>query len=271
MLSLRLWTAFAFGIPMIGAVWLLPTAGFALLFGVIGLLALWEWTRMVGWEKRRLRGLLLGVNLIALAMLISRPDSATLYTVAQLGVAWWLLGLIWLGHASFGRVPSRRNRLIKTLAGSLIVVPAWAAAVLLHRAEDGPLWVLAAFGLIWSADSAAYFVGRTWGQHKLAPDISPGKTWEGLWGALVGSIGFAALASLLLLETGIERFALIGLAVVTVLFSVAGDLFESLIKRQADTKDSGTLFPGHGGAFDRFDSLFAALPIFALGKAWIGL
>ena len=125
--------------------------------------------------------------------------------------------------------------------------------------------------LIWAGDSGAYFFGRAFGRVKLAPSISPGKTREGLYGGLLASGLFAALAGVWLLDGRIQIAALVGLAVITILFSVVGDLFESLIKRQSKQKDSGTLFPGHGGMLDRLDSVFAALPIFVAGKFWLGL
>jgi phosphatidate cytidylyltransferase len=152
----------------------------------------------------------------------------------------------------------------KILMGFLVLIPCWAALNYLRSLHDGIYTLLFLFALIWGADSAAYFVGRKWGKHKLAPQVSPGKSWQGLCGALVCALFIAAIAGWLS-ETPIQlwwRGAVI--AVVTVLFSVMGDLFESMIKRQAGVKDSGQLLPGHGGLLDRIDSLTAAAPIFVL-------
>lgn len=118
--------------------------------------------------------------------------------------------------------------------------------------------------LIWTADSFAYFAGRRWGRVKLAPQISPGKTREGVYGALIGSALCGALLHWLRPETG-SLSVLVLLSVTIALFSVVGDLFESLLKRQAGLKDSGTLLPGHGGVLDRIDSLTAAAPVFLFG------
>ncbi len=161
------------------------------------------------------------------------------------------------------------------LAGTLAIVPAWAALVLIHAGGDPPghqghLWLLAALALVWAADSGAYFAGRHFGKHKLAPRISPNKTWEGLVGGLIAGVAVAVGLGWL---AGIDAAHLPGLlvtSVVAVFASVLGDLFESLIKRHAGAKDSGHLIPGHGGVLDRVDGVLAAIPVFALGKEIFG-
>jgi phosphatidate cytidylyltransferase len=146
------------------------------------------------------------------------------------------------------------------------------AILALHQnGEEGPLLLLFLLVLIWVADSGAYFAGHRWGKRKLAPVISPGKSWEGVYGALVGaSLCGAVLAWYQQDEAG--ALWLIPVSVVTVAISVVGDLFESILKRRMDMKDSGNLLPGHGGMLDRIDSLTAAAPVFALGlQLTIGL
>jgi phosphatidate cytidylyltransferase len=121
--------------------------------------------------------------------------------------------------------------------------------------------------LVWATDTGAYFVGRRWGGRKLAPKVSPGKTFAGLWGGLGFGLLTAAAAALGL---GVGQWPLfVAACLVTVGFAVAGDLYESMVKRQVDVKDSGNLLPGHGGALDRLDSLTAAAPAFALGMTWL--
>jgi phosphatidate cytidylyltransferase len=132
-------------------------------------------------------------------------------------------------------------------------------------------WALYALVLVWGADTFAYLAGSRWGTTKLAPKISPGKTVAGVYGALAGSALIAVIGGWLLDVRGMTLLALVVLAMISVLFSIVGDLFESLIKRHASVKDSGSLFPGHGGVCDRLDGAFAALPIFVLGKAALGL
>ena len=145
-------------------------------------------------------------------------------------------------------------------AGLVVLVPAALAMVALAPAEA--LLVLA---VVWIADTAAYLAGRRWGRHKLAPAISPGKTWEGAAGGLIGAAAYAMILSILFAGTQATRMAVfLGAAALLVAVSILGDLFESAAKRQAGVKDSGTLLPGHGGIMDRIDSATAVLPIAAL-------
>lgn len=142
-------------------------------------------------------------------------------------------------------------------AGFAVLVPAGLAMVWLE-----PLAVLLVLVLVWIADSAAYFVGRAWGRRKLAPTVSPGKTWEGVAGGLVGAVLYAIIIALFT-DRG-AWLALVATAILLGMVSIVGDLFESAAKRQAGVKDSGTLLPGHGGILDRIDSATAALPLAAL-------
>jgi phosphatidate cytidylyltransferase len=188
------------------------------------------------------------------------------------GAVWWVFAIIWLGRFSFAAAPTPEHALVKLLAGALAVLPAWAALMQMHLGQSSfHTWALYALTLVWGADTFAYLAGSRWGTTKLAPKISPGKTVAGVYGALAGSALIAIIGGWLLDVRGMTLAALVVLAMISVLFSIVGDLFESLIKRHAGVKDSGALFPGHGGVCDRLDGAFAALPIFALGKAVLGL
>ena len=154
------------------------------------------------------------------------------------------------------------HRALLTAVGFVVLVPAALALALL----DAQL-VLLVLALVWIADTAAYFVGRAWGRHKLAPSVSPGKTWEGAAGALVGACAYAIIVGLL--RGGPSWVAYMALAVLLTVISILGDLFESAVKRQAGAKDSGTLLPGHGGVLDRIDSATAVLPVAALVHAFL--
>jgi phosphatidate cytidylyltransferase len=148
-------------------------------------------------------------------------------------------------------------------AGVVVLVAPWVALMGL-RDDFGPAYVLFLLLLIWVADTGAYFAGRRWGRRKLAPTISPGKTWEGVFGAGMATLAFA-LVGAAVLEEGARWPGFVAVCMVTVGFSIVGDLFESMMKRQRGVKDSGSLLPGHGGVLDRFDSLTAAAPAFLLG------
>ena len=269
----RILTAIILAPAAIAAVLFAPTRWFALGFACVLVLAVWEWTRIIGVERKRFRLSIVLVNmaLIALCWFVMRHDD-WLY-ISEVGVLWWFIAVFWLRRFTFAQQQTPSNLEIKTIVGSLVVVPAWSAAVMLHGQPDqGPQWTLFVMGLIWVADIGAYFSGRRFGNKKLAPNISPGKTREGVYGALTASAIYTVATALLYFDrspTQALMLAMIGLIVV--LFSIVGDLFESLMKRHASLKDSGSLLPGHGGVLDRIDSLLAALPVFVVGKTLLGL
>jgi len=251
------------------AIVFLPTPWLAALTALILLAALREWCVLLG-----VRGLectaLLVLNLLLMALLVwASKGSLALFRLSVLiGVVFWLVVPLWLWKAQFGADGNRLSRMLKLLAASLAVIPAWAALVLLHTA--GPLWLLTALAITWAADSGAYFVGRARGKRKLAPYISPNKTVEGVYGGLLAGVLIAALMGLWVGAAASDLGWLVLAALFTVAASVVGDLFESLLKRHARVKDSSQLIPGHGGLLDRLDAIFAALPVFALGKEMFG-
>ncbi len=269
-LTKRILTALVLLPIAIGIVLLAPLPWFAVIVALVFAVAGWEWTRLCGVDPLWLRCLLVLGFLASCALLWALRATPLWWLTIALGVAWWAVALFWFRHVAFGAAPLARNVAIKLLAGVFVLIPAWVAAVQLQGSPDhGPYWVLFTLVLIWAADSFAYFAGSRWGRSKLAPSISPGKTWAGVYGALIGSGLVAVLGGWLLGETGWGWGLLVLVAVVTIAVSIVGDLFESLVKRQANAKDSGTLFPGHGGLFDRLDSVFAAFPVFVAGKALI--
>jgi len=154
------------------------------------------------------------------------------------------------------------NDIAGYLTGWLLIVPTWAALVAL---QDGhPWWLFGVMGLVWIADISAYFAGRAWGRHKLAPNISPGKTWEGVLGALVGVCAYSLVGAWVAGISPLDKLNWAPLLLALTAVSVLGDLFESMIKRQAGVKDSSQLLPGHGGFLDRLDSQTSMLPLAAL-------
>jgi phosphatidate cytidylyltransferase len=161
---------------------------------------------------------------------------------------------------------------LKGIAGVLVTLPCWASFVALHaRPDHGPVLSLTLLVMVWLADSGAYFAGKRWGRTKLAPVISPGKTWEGVLGGIAVSASAVLLAGYWYSRSLEWTLVLAPVALLTVMFSIVGDLLESLMKRQAGVKDSGSIIPGHGGVLDRIDSLTAAAPIFLAGLLWSGL
>jgi len=256
----------------IAMILLLPTAGLAVLIAGLCLVALWEWTRLSGMRSRPWRGVLVGCAAAAMLALWCCRGSLTWWLAIGAGAAWWFFAILWLRHFSFAAAPTRENTTLKLVAGALAVPPAWAALMQIHSSQHAPhTWALYALVLVWGADTFAYLTGRRWGKTRLAPTISPGKTIAGVYGALAGSALVAITGGWLLQVRDARLVPLVVLGLIAVALSIVGDLFESLIKRHAGVKDSGAMFPGHGGVFDRLDGAFAALPLFALGKALLGL
>lgn len=250
----------------------LPTPWFALPIGIIFLSAAWEWARIAGLQNRPARIVLLLLSALAYVGLWQLRDGPWWPPVIALGVVWWGLACVWLKQLTFAASPTPAHRNMKLVAGALVLFPAWVAGMSIHGSSPhGPAWTLLAMLLVWGADTGAYFSGRFFGKRKLAPQISPGKTWAGAYGAGVAGILIGLGGGLLLDVHGPRLAGLILLSVLTVAASIVGDLVESLMKRQGQVKDSGNLFPGHGGMLDRMDSVFAALPVFAAGKLLLGL
>ncbi|HEU4992128.1 MAG TPA: phosphatidate cytidylyltransferase [Luteimonas sp.] len=261
----------------IAAILLLPTPWMVALAAIMFLAGLWEWFRLADIDDTLARTVLLVVNMALMVAIVwgSRTSGGLSYVLLQImivvGVAWWLVAMLWLRHFDFASNHETHARVFKLAAGTLAIVPAWCALAVLHGSEpDGHRWLFVALAIVWAADSGAYFAGRHFGKRKLAPRISPNKTIEGLLGGvacgLVVALAFAPFAGATLRQ--LPAVALV--AIVAVLFSVVGDLFESLLKRHVGAKDSGDLIPGHGGILDRIDGVIAALPVFALGKALMG-
>lgn len=277
MLRQRVITAVILAPLIIALIFLTRTPLFAGLLALIFLLGMWEWTRMAGVRGYPLRVASLLGYAILFGVFWHVCKSAWWWAPVLAGLLWWLLALLWLTRTNFAAAATPAHALLKLLAGAFVVVPAWCAVVVMHgdlakpHTGRGHLWVVFFACIVIAGDIGAYTAGRRWGRTKLAPTISPGKTREGVYGALVCS-GTVGLVGGVLLHVPVPRLpAIVALALLTVLLSIVGDLLESLVKRHAGVKDSGALFPGHGGVFDRMDSIVAALPIFALGKFLLGL
>lgn len=237
---------------------------FQLFAMLIVAVAAWEWAKMAGLRHPVLQGGYALFVLVALVLLALRPELMKQGQTPLLGTA----VLFWLvAHRLVRAYPSGAdswaNPALLSVIGLVLLVPAWLGLVILHG--HSAAWLMYLFVLVWGADTGAYFAGRAFGSSKLAPNVSPGKTWEGFLGGLLLTLSVAVGVALYRDLSGQRFMAFFGLSLLTVLASALGDLFESMVKRRAGIKDSGTIFPGHGGALDRIDSLTAAAPVFALG------
>jgi len=260
MLKARVITALYLLVGSLVVLYLLPVRAAGFVFAVVAALGAWEWAGLMkaGQKPRRLFA---GVVLVTCLVSWTNPTASFPLLWSLAAIFWLCLVPVWLyRHWQPGRWGY--------VVGLILLVPTWAALVTLH--ERSPTLLLAVMAVVWVADIGAYFSGRAFGRRKLAPSISPGKTWEGVGGALVGVVlyGMAMTLALPLLQ-GLDRLGLLIFLLLLTAFSVVGDLFESLIKRQAGMKDSSQLLPGHGGVLDRIDSLLSALPLAALSLYWL--
>ncbi len=253
---------------VIGAVLLLPTPLFAVFLAVIVLIGAWEWVALAGVHDPAARAAGVAVLGVTLLLLWRVGAGEALLVPAAL---WWLGFAAALPRLHVRPAAAGVDRALLALGLPVLAAP-WLALVGLHGdPAGGAMLVLGLMCLIALADSAAYFVGRRFGRHKLAPRLSPGKTWEGFYGALAAA-GLALLLTGLVLRLELATtLVLTLLGVATVALSVVGDLFESWLKRRRGVKDAGALLPGHGGVLDRIDSMIAAAPIFALGLVLLGV
>jgi phosphatidate cytidylyltransferase len=260
LLATRIITAILLGGAFTAAVLWLPTPAAAGLLGLLWLAGAWEWAGFA-----RLHGALrLGyVALLAIGMspvLVAFGPGAATVTLA-IALLWWAVAL-----GAIVTYPHRFAMSAAALAGLVVLWPSWVLLAQLHGSEPlGRELTMVLLVIVWSADVGAYTIGRWLGRVKLAPAVSPGKTWEGVGGG-VAFAAAAAVCAAVLLE--LPMLALVSLAVATALVSVVGDLTVSMFKRNVGLKDSGKLLPGHGGVLDRIDSLTAAVPAFVVGL-WV--
>jgi phosphatidate cytidylyltransferase len=264
MLRTRVATALALLAVLLAVLFWLPVAIGIGFFALVVLLGAWEWAAFAG-LTRPLARLLYVLATAALAAAAWAGGAGWLAWMHGAAL-WWLLALLWLALK-----PHAVNRPAAALAGLAVLVPAWLGlARLLEQAapERGAALLLYMLLVVWATDIGAYFAGRRFGRLRLAPEVSPNKTWEGaLGGTLLGLV--VAVAGAAWFHAPLVPFTGLGLAIVC--SSMIGDLTESMFKRFAHLKDSGSLLPGHGGVLDRIDSITSAVPFYVLGLGWLGL
>lgn len=264
MLKQRIVTAIALGLALTVIVLWMPRNVALGVFALVVLIGAWEWSAFLRYRQplRRYIYVLVMATAMALAWEYTRKSAPRLEIFLWFTAAWWVIAFLWITLA-----PAAHNRVTAALCGFLVLVPAWVALAYLYQSKPfGPQQVLFVLALVWAADIGAFFVGRRLGRIKLATRVSPSKTWEGVLGGVAAG-ALVALAGAAWF--GYPGLAFVSLCVAVVLVSIIGDLTESMFKRYAGVKDSGTVFPGHGGVLDRIDSVTAAAPMFLLGIRWL--
>ena len=275
MLKQRVITALVLVALLLGALaW--SSLALAVLLTLAFALAQAEWLQLAGWRFASALAMALLLGAAQVAALVAAPplvEAVTMPLVAVATVVWLVVGSLLLRSERSGPVHIAPS--VSTLLAVLLPLAAWCALMLFLRV--GAVTLLSVLVIVWLADTAAYFSGRAFGHKKLAPHISPGMTWAGVWGAIVAVIIVALIVwkavptAPLYTNRVLDAFgvmAAIPALAFLVAVSIVGDLFESLLKRQAGTKDSGHLLPGHGGFYDRLDAMLALLPGAALFWTW---
>jgi len=266
MLKSRLLTAFLIGPLVLWAIYAMPENLFSLLSFILVSIAAWEWAAFAGWVKPLQRGIFFAVSVLFFVIVLLLQNFELNIIILLASLLWWLICIPLLILFPFKEKNILHNQFVKTLLGITLLLGTLVAMILLRNNPDyGSEFVLYLILTIWFADSGAYFAGRALGKTKLMPNVSPGKTWEGVAGAIaITLIGSSAALYILNIPSEQSLFFIL-LAVVTVAYSIVGDLSESMFKRMANLKDSGSLLPGHGGMLDRIDSLMSGFPVFVAG------
>ena len=274
MLKQRIITAILLALAFLAALFYLPQFLFALFIATFVLIAAWEWSNLAGYGGNRQRTLYV---VLCAAMLWLAGEAcgmgpgdvlveANVRWLLLLGCLWWAIALLWVqGFPSSALLWG--HRVLRGIMGLFVLVPTFIGLTYLRSLEGGAWLILMAVLICVLADIGGYFSGRQFGRNKLAPNVSPGKTWEGFWGGLGLNLVFAGA----LVYFGSFSLPLIlSIIVPASLASVLGDLVESMVKRHRGIKDSSALLPGHGGVLDRVDSITAAVPVFALSVLLTG-
>jgi len=287
LLKHRIITALVLAPATIASIFYLPLQYFSALMLVVMGIGAWEWGPLMGFSNKRRRLAFVFITSALIASLwyffpllelwgnISTLQNSIIY-ILWLAVAWWVLSaaltFLYPRYSTFWS----SHRSIRGVFGWLTLVPTWLAFIVIRSSEyevdsyHGAQLIMFLFLMVWSADIGAYFVGKAFGKNKLMPNVSPGKTMEGFIGGVVVACILVTVAGAII-GWNLEQFYLvIPITMLITTVSVLGDLNESMFKRQAGIKDSGSILPGHGGILDRIDSLTATAPIYALCYALIG-
>jgi phosphatidate cytidylyltransferase len=273
-LKQRIITALILLSIIVSGILYLPSTPLAVILALFIIAGMVEWLGMPG--RTDLPGkLVISAGLVAIMVAFYYFETRqVMLTLLGISLAWWsLIGVsIILGIKGWVISASVKSKTGNILIGFLILVPAWLSAFHLHKDWDiGNSLLLLFFIIVWSADTGAYFTGRQFGAHKLAPAISPGKTWEGVLGGMIAVV-VAALAGCYILDiSGDKMVIFVIIAIITAIFSIFGDLYISICKRALNLKDTSQMLPGHGGLLDRIDSTLSALPVYTFGLLMVAV
>ena len=261
MLKQRVLTAIVLVAILLGVMLGLPPLATVCLITALVLIGAWEWAAFIGKGSPAARAAFTAVVAAALIAILHFSFLSAQFVRATMIVAmvWWMVAFLWVCFA-----PARVTPIAAAVAGLFALVPCWLSLVYVTWTTQSTRWVLFTLALVWAADTGAFFAGRWLGRVPLAPRVSPKKTWEGVLGGILTSAVVAWLAASYVFTVDVGPFVLLCTAVAAV--SIVGDLTESMLKRAVGLKDSGNVFPGHGGMLDRIDSVTAAAPalVFAL-------
>lgn len=264
MLKQRIITAVILVAVLSGVVLVLPPPAALITLTLIISLGIWEWSQFLTAKSLLWRLLYVVVVLtLIVGLWFYSFQPGALQLVLQISLAWWLVAFVWVT-----RFPTAIPVGVTVISGILVLGPAWLALSRLLVAENGLGWIVFVLLLVWATDIGAFAVGKLFGRIKLIPRVSPGKTWEGAIGG-VAVAAIVAFAGAMFFQQDLLSFVSLCLAASAI--SIVGDLIVSIFKRHAGLKDSGEIFPGHGGMLDRIDSICSAAPVFVLGLSWQGL
>ncbi len=269
MLKQRVITALLLLFIVGGSAILMPATPFIVMAAAIIMLASWEWADLSGLTGHFARFAYLAVVAAVLALLgyycgvFSQWDVARTQQILGAACIWWAVALLWVqGYPASARLWG--STVVRAVMGVLVLAPAWLGVAYLREVGYGIWLIIYLVAVVAVADIGAYFVGRAFGKRKLAPRVSPGKSWAGFVGGLGSALLLAVIVGFFQPWAVMPTLTLAAISVLAALASVLGDLVESMVKRHRGLKDSGTALPGHGGVLDRLDSFTAAAPIFAL-------
>lgn len=270
MLKQRVITALVLAVIFLAALFGLPAGYFSFFIGAVLLIGAWEWANLSGFPsvwQRLVYSFVLLILLVAASRYLGFEGEASpqlnnlaIRDLLMVGCSWWALALLLVqGYPSSSVLWGHKT--LRLVMGVMVLIPTWVALVYVRQQNNGAWLVLLLMLVVAVADSGGYFAGRRFGKHKLAPAVSPGKTWEGFAGGFLANCLLALIVSQVFNQSLLLVLVLI---VPTSLISVLGDLLESMVKRHAGAKDSGNILPGHGGILDRVDGITAGAPVFAL-------